>query len=193
MGDHYMTLIPFFILIALVALIIPAGYVIGQYNGLIALQHHIKESWADIDTELKRRYDLIPNLVETVKGYAAHEKATLESVIELRNLAAANNGTVTEQSATEQALVAGMQKLMAVVEAYPDLKANEHFMELQRELTNTEDRIQASRRFYNANVRDYRIKCQAFPSNLVASTFNFPPADYFEVETSVRQNPEVNL
>ncbi len=184
-------IIAFIVLVILI--IIPAGYVIGQYNGLIALSNHIKESWADIDTELKRRYDLIPNLVETVKGYAAHEKATLDSVIQLRNQAAANNGSVAEQSTSEQALVAGVHKLMAVVEAYPDLKANENFLELQRELTNTEDRIQASRRFYNANVRDYRVKSQSFPSNLVASMFSFPPVDYFEVEAAVRENPQVEL
>lgn len=183
-----LALILFFVL-----LIIPVGYVIGQYNGLIALRNHIKESWADIDTELKRRYDLIPSLVETVKGYAAHEQDTLQSVIELRNQAANNNGTVAEQSSSERALVAGMQKLMAVVEAYPDLKASENFLELQHELTNTEDRIQASRRFYNANVRDYTIKRESFPSNLVASLFNFQPADYFEVEEAVRENPKVAL
>ncbi|MEM1158405.1 MAG: LemA family protein [Verrucomicrobiota bacterium] len=181
------------IIIIVILLIIPAGYVIGQYNGLIALRNHIRESWADIDTELKRRYDLIPNLVETVKGYAAHEQATLQSVIELRNQAAANNGTVAEQSSSERALVAGMQKLMAVMEAYPDLKASENFLKLQRELTNTEDRIQASRRFYNANVRDYTIKRETFPSNLVASMFHFQPADYFEVEEAVRENPKVEL
>ncbi|MEM6883755.1 MAG: LemA family protein [Verrucomicrobiota bacterium] len=181
------------IIVLVILLIIPAGYIISQYNGLVALRNHIKESWADIDTELKRRYDLIPNLVETVKGYAAHEQATLQSVIELRNQAAANNGTVAEQSSSERALVAGMQKLMAVVEAYPDLKASENFLELQRELTNTEDRIQASRRFYNANVRDYTIKRETFPSNLVASMFNFQPADYFEVDEAVRENPKVEL
>jgi len=185
-----MVIIP---ILLVIFLLIPAGYVIGQYNGLVALRNHIKESWADIDTELKRRYDLIPNLVETIKGYAAHEQSTLQSVIELRNQAAANNGTVAEQGSSERALVAGMQKLIAVVEAYPDLKANENFLELQKELTNTEDRIQASRRFYNANVRDYTIKRETFPSKLVANAFNFQPTDYFEVEEAVRKNPEVKL
>jgi len=169
------------------------GYVIGQYNGLIALRNHIKESWADIDTELKRRYDLIPNLVSTVKGYATHEQETLQAVTELRNLAAANQGTVSEQSRSEQQLVGAVQKLMAVAEAYPDLKASRNFLDLQEELSNTEDRIQAARRFYNANVRDYTVKRESFPSNLVANAFNFKPADYFEVDPAVRENPQVQI
>ena len=176
-----------------VVILIPAVYIIAQYNGLIALRNFIKESWADIDTELKRRYDLIPNLVETVKGYAAHEKSVLESVIAVRNQAAANNGSIKEQSNSERKLVAGLNQLLAVVEQYPDLKANKQFLQLQKELTNTENRIQAARRFYNANVRDYTNKHESFPSNLVAQAFNFPSVDYFEVDEASRENPEVDL
>jgi LemA protein len=176
-----------------VILLFPLGYIIGQYNGLVRLRNHIKESWADIDTELKRRYELIPNLVATVKGYAAHERDVMEKVTALRNQAAANDGSVQSQSGDERALVGAMQQLLAVVENYPNLKADQHFLELQEELTITEDRIQAARRFYNGNVRDYRNKFEAFPSNLVAQLFNFPPADFFEVEASVRRNPEVDL
>ncbi|MEM9445651.1 MAG: LemA family protein [Verrucomicrobiota bacterium] len=176
-----------------IAILIPVAYVVGQYNGLITLRNYIKESWADIDTELKRRYELIPNLVETVKGYAAHEKSVLESVITLRNQAAANNGSVKEQCASERKLVAGLSQLLAVVEQYPNLKANEQFLQLQKELTHTENRIQAARRFYNANVRDYTNKYESFPSNLVAQAFHFPSVDYFEIERASREPPQVNL
>jgi LemA protein len=156
---------------------------------LVALRNHITEAWSDVDTELKRRYDLIPNLVETVKGYAAHERETLEKVTELRNACAADRGSVHHQEVTEKKLVAGVQKLLAVAEAYPDLKADRNFMQLQRELVNTEDRIQAARRFYNGNVRDYRNKCESFPSNIVANLFGFKPRDFFDVDPSVRKAP----
>lgn len=162
-------------------------YVLAQYNSFVALRHHIRESWSNIDTELKRRYDLIPNLVSVVKGYAAHEKALLESVIERRNRAAANHGSVHSQCSDEKALVSEMRQLLAVVENYPQLKADRHFMKLQRELVNTEDRIQAARRFYNANIRDYRTKCEAFPTNLMAGMFGFGPEEYFTVEPVVRE------
>ncbi len=174
-----------------IIVLLPMIYVIGTYNTLVALRNHIAEAWSNIDTELKRRYDLIPNLVETVKGYAKHERETMERVIELRNQCAADHGSVGHQAGNEKQLVVAVQKLLAVAEAYPDLKANKNFLELQHELVNTEDRIQAARRFYNGNVRDMRNKCEAFPSNIVAGMFNFQSQDFFDVEPAVRQAPSV--
>jgi LemA protein len=176
-----------FILIPLaIILLIPVIYVIVQYNGLIAIKNHIRDAWANIDTELKRRYELIPNLVATVKGYAAHEQVVFESVIEARNRCSANHGPVASQADDEKQLVSGLGKLFALSESYPELKADRHFLELQTELINTEDRIQAARRFYNGNVRDYRNKTESFPSNIVAGLFSFPKEDFFEVEPVVR-------
>jgi LemA protein len=181
------------LIIILALLLLPVVFTITTYNTLVALRNHITESWSDVDTELKRRYDLIPNLVETVKGYAAHERETLERVIELRNACMADHGSVGHQAGTEKQLVAGVQKLLAVAEAYPQLKTNQNFMQLQKELVNTEDRIQAARRFYNGNVRDYKNKCEAFPSNFVAGMFNFQPRDFFDVDPLVRTAPAVKL
>ena len=176
---------------AAVLLLVPAIFVLAQYNGLVALRNHIRDSWANIDTELKRRYDLIPNLVATVKGYAAHEREVLERVVELRNRCAAQGGA---NQADEQRLVDGLKQLFAIVENYPQLKADQHFLKLQDELVNTEDRIQAARRFYNGNVRDYRNKCEQFPSSIVANMFNFQPADYFNVEPAIRHSvPEARF
>jgi LemA protein len=170
-----------------IILFIPTIFVIVQYNGLIALRNHIADAWANIDTELKRRYDLIPNLVATVKGYAAHEREVLERVIELRNRCAAHAGAGAEAQREERELVDNLKRMIALAESYPQLKADQHFLKLQDELVNTEDRIQAARRFYNGNVRDYRNKCESFPSNIVASMFGFKPAEYFDVEPAVRQ------
>jgi len=175
------------LIVAAVVLLFPAVFVIAQYNGLVGLRNHIRDAWANIDTELKRRYDLIPNLVATVKGYAAHERETLERVVELRNRCAAQIGVGAANQADEQQLVASLQRLFALVENYPQLKADQHFLRLQEELVNTEDRIQAARRFYNGNVRDYRNKCEQFPSSMVAGMFAFKPADYFDVEPALRQ------
>jgi LemA protein len=174
------------ILIAVV-LFIPLLFVIVQYNGLVALRNHIADAWANIDTELKRRYDLIPNLVATVKGYATHEREVLERVIELRNRCAAHAGPAPSAQREEQELVNTLQQVLVLAENYPQLKADQHFLKLQQELVNTEDRIQAARRFYNGNVRDYRNKCESFPSNIVASMFGFKPAEFFDVEPVVRQ------
>ena len=170
-------------------------YVIATYNGLVTIRNHIKDAWANIDTELKRRYDLIPNVVSCVKGYAAHEQATLEKVIELRNQCMANQGSVAQQAGTETQLVSGLNKLFALAEAYPDLKASENFLQLQEELVNTEDRIQSARRFYNGNVRDYRNKAEAFPSNIVAGIFGFPPEaqEFFEVDPVEREAVRIDL
>lgn len=174
-----------------VVIAIPVIFVVITYNSLVALKNYISESWSNIDTELKRRYDLIPNLVATVKGYATHEKEVLERVTELRTRCAANNGTPQEQAVDEVKLVDAMKQMLVVVEKYPDLKADKHFLELQKELINTEDRIQAARRFFNGNIRDYRNKCETFPSNIVARTFGFKPQEFFEVPPSVREVPDV--
>jgi LemA protein len=159
----------------------------------VGLRNHIRNAWSNVDTELKRRYELIPNLVEAVKGYAKHEREVLERVTRLRDRCANNHGVVGEQAADEQALVSGLQKLYAVIENYPKLKADENFLDLQNELVTTENRIQAARRFYNGNVRDYRNKCESVPSNVVANLFKFEPEDYFRVKPSVREVPDVDF
>jgi len=178
----------------LVGLVVVALFwLIGVYNGLIRLQQHMTESWSGIDTELKRRYDLIPNLVETVKGYAAHEKSVLERVIEARNSAQHSNGSPTDQAADENTFVGAVNGMLMLAENYPDLKASVNFLALQQELSNTEDRIQAARRFYNANVRDLNTRCRTFPSSLVASMANITTAEFFEVQSAaVRAAPAVS-
>ncbi len=181
------------LIILIIIVLLPIIYVIATYNTLVALRNHISESRSDVDTELQRRYELIPNLVATVKGYAKHERETLEQVIKLRNQCAADHGSIHHQEGTERQLVSGVRKLIALAEAYPVLKADTNFMQLQKELVNTEDRIQAARRFYNGNVRDYRNKMEAFPSNLIANGFGFKPHDFFDVDSSVREAPSLNL
>lgn len=171
---------------------------IGTYNGLVRLRNHVDESWSGIDTELKRRHDLIPNLVEVCKGYADHERTVFEQVTRARAEAVAASDSPTNGAATqarkENALSGSLGSLLAVSEAYPELKASEHFLALQRQLSNTEDRIQAARRFYNANVRDLNTRVESVPSNLVASTFGFGPAEFFEIEhVAVRAAPQVDL
>jgi LemA protein len=173
--------------------LIPGLYMLVQYNSLVALRNHIRESWSDIDTELKRRYDLIPRLVEVTRGYAAHEREVLEQVTALRERCVANQGSVASQAGTETELVGALQTLFARVEAYPQLKADAQFQNLHHELVNTEDRIQAARRFFNGNVRDYRNKCESFPSSIVASMFSFQPMSFFEVEPAIRETPSVQL
>jgi LemA protein len=183
---------PALIIIGLFVLV-PLLWGIVQYNSLVSLRNQITEAWSNVDTELKRRYDLIPNLVATVKGYASHERAVLERVTELRNRCAANTGAVTDQARDENELVAALKQLFVRVEAYPQLRADEHFLRLQGELTNTENRIQAARRFYNGNVRDYRNKGETFPSSLVARLFKFPPHEFFTVPPVVATAPNVDF
>jgi LemA protein len=166
-------------------------FVIATYNYLIRLRNHIDDAWSNIDTELKRRYELIPNLVAAVKGYATHERDTLEQVIQLRNDCVADEGTVQHQEGTEREFVGAVKKLIAIAEDYPDLKANKNFLALQRELSNTEDRIQAARRFYNGNVRDYRNRCESFPGNMVAKLFGFELRDFFNVDPAIRVAPSI--
>ena len=172
---------------------VPILWLVVQYNSLVGLRNFITESWSNVDTELKRRYDLIPNLVATVKGYAAHEREVLEQVVTLRNRCAANHGPVDDQARDEGQLVEALKRLFVLVENYPQLKADQNFLKLQGELINTENRIQAARRFYNGNVRDYRNKCESFPSNLVATAFNFRPQEFFSVPPSVAEVPNVEF
>ncbi len=181
------------IVLALAAIAVIFGIV--SYNRFVSQRQLIKDSWANIDTELRRRYDLIPNLVETVKGYAAHEREVFENVTRARAAAAAATGSPAEQAAAEGPFVAALRQLFAVVENYPELKANQNFLALQGELTNTEDRLQTSRRFYNANVRDYNQRVQQFPSMIVARMFNFKEEEFFEVEEALREAgpPQVNF
>ena len=181
------------LIILLVIVLLPVVWVVVQYNWLVSLRNYISESWSNVDTELKRRYDLIPNLVATVKGYAAHEREVLERVTQLRERCVANNGSPAEQAKDETQLVDALKQLLVVVENYPQLKADQQFLKLQQELITTENRIQAARRFYNGNVRDYRNKCETFPSNLVAQMFGFQPQDFFSVPPSVKEVPDVEF
>jgi LemA protein len=162
-------------------LLVVLVWALATYNRLVRLRNHVRESWSDIDVELKRRYELIPNLVETVKGYAAHERATLERLVELRSRAVASTGSAESQAVDESEMLRGLRGVLALAEAYPDLKADAHFLALQRELSLTEDRIAASRRFYNGNVRDMNQLREMFPSSLVGRLFGFGTGSYFEL------------
>ena len=162
-----------------------ALWAVVSFNRFISQRNLITNSWSNVDTELRRRYDLIPNLVETVGGYATHEKTTLTEVIEARAGAVAEHGDAVDQANAENVLVEGLRHLLAVSEAYPELVASTHFLELQRELVTTEDRIQAARRLFNGNVRDYNRRVEAIPSRFVAAVGRFTKADYFEVEPAV--------
>jgi LemA protein len=168
-------------------------YAITTYNSLIRLRTRAEEGFSDIDVQLKRRHDLIPNLVETVKGYAAHERATLENVTQARNAAVAAQGPEA-QARAENALTGALRQLFAVAEAYPDLKASRNFLELQDEITDTENKIQASRRFYNMTVRDLNIKIDQFPASVLARMGNFEKREFFEIEdTADREVPAVSF
>ncbi|MEO6845781.1 MAG: LemA family protein [Chthoniobacterales bacterium] len=181
------------LLILVVIIVFPLIYLILQYNGFVSLRNQIAEAWSNIDTELKRRYELIPNLVNTVKGYATHEREVLEHVVQLRNSCMANTGSPAEQIEGENQLTGALKQLLAVAENYPNLKADASYLQLQNELVNTEDRIQAARRFYNGNVRDYRVKFESFPTNLIASTFHFAPEEFLTIDSVVREVPEVKF
>jgi LemA protein len=185
---------PVGIWIALGAVVLLLLWTIGTYNGLVRTRNHCNESWSGVETELKRRYDLIPNLVETVKGYAKHERETFEMVIEARNRAQGNHGNPESQARDENHLVGGLRRLFAVAEGYPELKANRGFLGLQEELATTENRIQRARRFYNANVRDLANRIESFPSNVLAGLFGFTKREFFEIdEASQREPPKVDL
>lgn len=174
------------IILGIIALII--FWMIAIYNGLISLRNRTDEAWSDIDVQLKRRYDLIPNLVNTVKGYAQHEKELFEKVTQART-AAMGAQAPGDKAQAENMLTGALKSLFAVAEAYPDLKANTNFLELQRELSDTENKIQASRRFYNGNVRDFNTKIQVFPNNMIAGMLNFKEYDFFELDNEEEKDP----
>jgi LemA protein len=157
-------------------------YVVVTYNSLVSLKTRAEEAWSDIQVQMKRRYDLIPNLIETVKGYAKHEAGTFEAVVEARSRAMADTGGPAHQAQTEGVLQSALKNLFALAENYPELKANQNFMQLQADLTDTENRINMSRRFYNGSVRDLNVKIDQFPSNLVAQQFNFQKKEFFELD-----------
>lgn len=168
--------------------------VIASYNRFVRQRNLVEESWRQVDVELRRRYDLVPNLVEVVKGYAAHERQVFESVAAARNAAQTDSGSRARQGEEESALTRSLRGLLAVAEAYPQLKADQQFLALQAQLAETEDRLAAGRRFYNGNVRALNTRVETFPSSVVASVFGFHKAEYFEVEeASVRAAPDVAL
>ncbi|MCX7011478.1 MAG: LemA family protein [Candidatus Sumerlaeota bacterium] len=175
------------LIVAGIAILLILIWFIATFNVMVRLRNQCRESWSGIDTELKRRYDLIPNLVECVKGYAAHERETLERVVEARSRAVASTGSPASQAKDENVFVGALKSLFAVAEGYPNLKASQNFLALQEELANTEDRIQAARRFYNANVRDLNTRIQVIPSNLVAALFGFHPEEFFEIDSAAER------
>lgn len=180
------------LIIIAVVLVLLVFYVIGVYNNLVSLRNRVKDQWAQIDVLLKRRADLIPNVVETVKGYASHEKETLDAVISARNKAVSANTPEAEMKADGE-LTQALGRLFALTEAYPDLKANTNFMQLQEELKNTEDKIAYARQFYNDSVLNYKNKIEMFPSNIVAGMFGFKPEPFFEVADADREVPKVEF
>ena len=177
-----------YIIIAVVVL-----WMIGAFNGLVRGRNRVKEAWSDINVQLRRRHDLIPNLVETVKGYAGHEAGTLEAVVKARTQAV-TAGSLEQKGAAENQLTGALNKLFALSESYPDLKANANFGKLQDELTDTENKIQASRRFYNTVVLDYNTKLQVFPTNMIAGPFNFQKEEFFQLDSADEAKvPEVKF
>jgi LemA protein len=182
------------IVIVVVLLLLLVLWVVFSYNGLVRLRNQVQSAWRQIDVELTRRHDLIPNLVETVKGYASHERETLDAVVRARAAATAPGATVAQQAQQEGELSQALGRLLAITEAYPDLKANQNFLSLQSELGQTEDRIASGRRFYNATVQELNTKVESIPSNIIAGMFHFEKADYFEAENEeVRSAPRVSF
>ncbi len=182
-----------YIILGIVVLLVL--WVIASYNGFISKVNRTKEAWADIDVQLKRRYDLIPNLVETIKGYATHESSAFENVTKAR-AAALGASSVADHAAAENMLTGALKSVFAISEAYPELKANQNFLDLQRELSDTEDKIQAARRFYNGNVRDLNTAIEQFPGNVIASSFNIKKMDLFELadsDTAAREPVKVSF
>ena len=176
----------------IVLIIILFLWAMGAYNGLIRLRNQLDEAWSGIDVQLKRRYDLIPNIVETVKGYAQHERETLDSVTRAR-AAAMGAGDVASQAKAENMLSQALKSLFAVAEAYPDLKANINFLDLQKTLANIEEELQLARRFFNAVTRDFNNKCETVPSNIIAGMFGFKKRDFFEIDEAERENVKVDF
>jgi LemA protein len=180
------------LIIILVIVVLVGIYAVFSYNGLVSLRNRIENAWAQIDVQLKRRYDLIPNLVETVKGYASHERETLDAVIEARN-AGMNASGPHDQAEAENQITGALKSLFALSEAYPDLKANQNFAQLQEELTGTEGRIAYARQFYNDTVYRYNTKIQSFPSNVLANAFSFSEREYFEADDESRGPTQVQF
>ena len=174
-------------LVVIIIFVVAVLYLIMAYNGLVSLRNRVKEAWSDVQVQMKRRYDLIPNLVETVKGYASHESSTLEKVIQARNSAMANQGTPAQQAQSENILSGTLKNLFALSEKYPDLKANQNFLNLQLELTDTENKIKASRRYYNGSVLALNNKIEMFPTNVIASMFSFSKAEFFELSEDEKE------
>ena len=181
------------LLAIIVVVVLIALWIIGIYNGLIKLRNRVKEAWSDIDVQLKRRYDLIPNLVATVKGYMKHEEGVLTKVTEARTKAMQAQG-IEAKGQAENMLSSTLKSLFAVAESYPDLKASENFLQLQDEISDTENKIQAARRFYNGQVRDFNTKIQVFPTNIIAGMLKFKAWDFFAIENKEeKENPEVKF
>ena len=182
------------IILLFLILIVAAVWFVVVYNRQVRLGNLIRESWSNVDTELKRRYDLIPNLEETVKGYARHEKDVMENLARARSQAVSSIGSPESQAIDENVLISALRTVFAVAEKYPELKASKHFLELQTELANTEDRIQSARRFYNGNVREYNILTETFPSRIVASFSGARPREYFKIDRGISGiNPEIGF
>ena len=180
------------LIIILVIVVLVGLYAVFSYNGLVSLRNRIENAWAQIDVQLKRRYDLIPNLVETVKGYASHERETLDAVIQARNAGMSAEGP-HDQAEAENQITGALKSLFALSEAYPDLKANQNFAQLQEELTGTEGRIAYARQFYNDTVYSYNTKIQSVPANVIANQFNFDEREYFEADDESRGPTQVQF
>ena len=183
-------------IIILVVIVVVVLWAISVYNGLVSMRQRVNEAFADVDVQLRQRHDLVPNLVETVKGYAAHERGTLDEVVKARNAAVAAQGAPAQQAAAENMLSGALRQLFALSEAYPDLKANAEFQQLQTELTDLENKIAASRRFFNNAVQEYNASIQRFPAALFAASFGFAPKDFFDLGTDRQaelQAPQVKF
>ncbi len=178
--------------VILVILVVIVAFCVMIYNSLIKLRNKVEEGWSDIDTQLKRRYDLIPNLVETVKGYAAHESQTFEKITQARSMAL-NAKSVQEKEQAENLLTGALKTIFALAENYPDLKANQNFLDLQRTLTEIEEHIQMSRRYYNGTVRDYNTKLEVFPNNFFAGIFKFVKREFFQAQEEEKANVKVDF
>jgi LemA protein len=181
------------LVIVIVVVVVLVGYVIVAYNGLVRSRNQVENAWSQVDVQLKRRLDLIPNLVETVKGYAAHERETLDAVVNARNAALAAPDTPPAQARADGVLSGALRQIFALAEAYPDLKANQNFLALQEELTNTEGRVAYARQFHNDSVLTYDNKLESFPTVIIAKMFNFEPKEYFEAEDQARTAPTVQF
>jgi LemA protein len=177
------------IYVILVVVVLFVIIFIAIYNNLVSITNQCEEAWSNVETELKRRYHLIPNLISVVKGYAAHERSLLEEIVKLREKAFNNQSSITSQAEDESALQRSLDKLMVRLEAYPNLKANQNFLELQKELANTEDRIQAALRFYNGNVRENNSRIRQFPSNIIANLFGFGRREFFKLQNTAATVP----